>query len=240
MGSDFIDMEENVRNSLVRRKRMQMKYPHVKKVGQTSEVGTFIRRTYNIFLISIVGTSLCGVMAFFTLPPSAFIPLAIADAVLWIVCGWFGWRRPIELVFLLFTVVTGSLLGMIALRYAEAGLSHIFLNAAILTILSFVVLSIYVHMSQRNFSGLIGFLTAGFFILLGGLIVLFFIRSNIFHVGLSVLGTLVFSAWVLFDTSCIIHRSDSDLTPAIAAFELYLDLMGLFSYVLDLLDMADN
>jgi len=92
----------------------------------------------------------------------------------------------------------------------------------------------------ENFSGLIGFLTAGFFILLGGLIVLFFIRSTIFHVGLSVLGTLVFSAWVLFDTSGIIHRSDSDLTPAIAAFELYLDLIGLFSYVLNLFDMADN
>ena len=80
----------------------------------------------------------------------------------------------------------------------------------------------------------------GFWILLGGFVLLAFMDLPLFHVALSTFGALVFLCWILFDTSRIVGRWDPDLTPAIGAFELFLDIIGLFSYIWDLLDIADN
>jgi hypothetical protein len=80
----------------------------------------------------------CGLIGFFILPKSFFIPFSIADSILWIACGWFGWRSPVELVFPMFTIVTGCLLGLTAGRYSKAGTAHILLYAGIITIIMFV------------------------------------------------------------------------------------------------------
>lgn len=65
------------------------------------------------------------------------------------------------------------------------------------------------------------------------------IRIPLYHVLIAAFGTIVFLAWVLFDTSRLIHRDDPELTPALAAFELILDIVGLHRWLLDLLKELD-
>ena len=203
-------------------------------------IDSFITATYNCFLISLLGMVLFGFVGFNLLPKSWFTPICIVDGLLWVLCGWFGWRNPILIVFSLFIIFTGTSLGLTALHYAESGKSAIFTNAAMLTISVFVVLSIYVHITKRNFSGLIGFLIAGFWILLIGFFIYAFTGTAALHVGLSVFGAVVFCGWILFGTSRIISRWDPDIDPITAAFELFLDIIGLFSYMLDLRNLADD
>jgi FtsH-binding integral membrane protein len=218
---------------------MQTKRPRLGLPGQDPG-DMFVAKTYGYFVLSLVGMFACGVIGFFLLPVSWLIPFAIADAVLWILCGWFGWRNPIGLVFPVFTIVTGCVLGLTAEQYAKAGAAGTMLSAGIITVIMFTSLSVYALISKRNFSWLLGFLIAGFWILLGGFVLLAFMDFPLFHVALSTFGALVFLCWILFDTSRIVGRWDPDLTPAIGAFELFLDIIGLFSYILDLLDIADN
>ena len=143
-------------------------------------------------------------------------------------------------VFPLFVIVTGTTLGLTASIYAGAGKGDVFLDAALLTLSVFVVLSVYVHISKRNFNGLIGFLIAGFWILLIGFLLFALTGSTLLNVGLSAFGAIVFCGWILFDTSRIVRRSDPELSPQVAAFELFLNIVGLFSYILDLLDLMDD
>ena len=211
---------------------MQTKRPRYRRAGLEPD-DSFISKTYDFFLMSLIGMFGFGVVGYH-FPSDWLKPVAITDLVLWVFCGWLGWRRPIGFVFPLFTVVTGSLLGMTANLYAKVGLAHIMINAGVLTVFTFVGLSLYVLKTKRNFSGLIGFLVAGFWILLTGFALRHFFDTPLINVVLSSFGVLVFACWILFDTSRIVGRWDPELTPAIGAFELFLDIIGLFSYILDI------
>jgi FtsH-binding integral membrane protein len=197
-------------------------------------IDPFIARTYNHLLVALGGIVLCGLLSYFLLPRSWLIGLGIADCVLWILCGWCCWRQPIEFIFPLFAIITGLFLGQLAQFYAG-----IFLMAGGLTLLAFAGLSFYVHFTRTDFSFLRGFLCLAFFILLGGMILSIFTPHSAFAVGLTGFGVLTFGCWILFDTSQIIHRADETLTPAVAAFELLLDFVGMHSWLLDLLHYWD-
>src|SRR4028118_997554 len=74
-------------------------------------INPFVRRTYTVFVLSLVGICAMGFLSYALLPRAAFLPLAVADGVLWVACGWFGWRRPVQLVLPLFSLITGLFLG---------------------------------------------------------------------------------------------------------------------------------
>lgn len=161
--------------------------------------------------------------------------LSIADAIIWVLCGWFGWRRPIAVTLPLFSIITGLLLGQLAHLY-----SSVFFSATVLTLLAFTGLSAYVHITRQNFSFLRGFLCIAFFVLLGGMVLSFFFHQPLIQLALTAFGVVTFGCWILFDTSRIIHRVDEDLTPGIAAFELILDIVGLQRWLLSLLNIVDE
>lgn len=194
--------------------------------------GQFVRRTYNLLLFALLGIVGAGVAAFNFLPQAALLPIGIVDAILWIACGWFGWRRPINFVMPLFSIVTGLLLGLVA-TIVPAGM---FAQAAILTIAAFVGLSLYAHTTKQDFSYLKGFLSIAFWVILAGGLIALFLPFKLLTLGLSALGVVVFGCWILYDTGQIVNRQDPTLTPGVAAFELLLDVIGLFRWILDLLD----
>ena len=105
--------------------------------------------------------------------------------------------------------------------------------ASVLTLVTFAALSAYVHLTKQSFTFLGGFLWIAFFVLLGSGLLFIFFRSHLFELALASFGTFVFACWILYDTSQILERADDDLTPAVAAFELMLDLVGLHRWVLD-------
>ena len=190
-------------------------------------VDSYISRIYTNFFVSLVTMAILGVASYHYAPRSWQSPLAMADGVLWILCGWFGLRRPVSIVFPLFTAVTGLLLGQLAHTY-----SAVFSTATILTLCAFGGLTAYVHITGKDFSFLRGFLCVSFFLLLGGWLLAFVFHNPLFLLGWTGFGVLVFGCWILYDTSQIIHRADASLTPGIAAFELILDIVGFHRWLL--------
>jgi len=200
----------------------------------TDSEESFVRSTYRFLFFALAAIAALSIFSSYLLPKTSFAPLGIADAGIWVLCGWFGWRNPIAVVFPLFVIITGLFLGQLA-QFHKAS----FMMASILTPIVFAGLSIYVHLTKKSFTFLRGFLSVSFFVLLGSCILLLFFQSHLFELVLVAFGVLVFACWILYDTSQILERIDADFTPGIAAFELILDIVGLHRWLMDLLESKD-
>ena len=193
----------------------------------------FVARVYQILFAVLAGIVLSGVASYYWMPAKWVVPVGSADGVIWTLCGLFGWRRPVALVLPVFAAINGLSLGLLARSYTD-----VFVFASILTLTASASLAIYVHFTERDFSFLSGSIAAGSFILLIGCVLVPFSASRFDHVGFAAFGTLVFLCWILYDTSQIVDRAESELTPAIAAFELLVDIVALHSWLFDLLRQA--
>ena len=199
-------------------------------------VEAFVRDTYRWFFMNLCGIVALGFASYYLLPDSSYYPLAAADAVIWIACGWFGWRRPIALTMPLFTLITGLFLGKLASHYSP----QTFALASLLSVFTFSGLSLFVHVTKQSFSFLRGFLVVSFWVLIGGCILLPLTGIRPSTVALTGFGVIVFACWVLYDTSNIIKRADDELTAPVAALELLLDIVGLHRWVSNLLNSRSD
>jgi len=132
-------------------------------------------------------------------------------------------------------VAISPLVGFVA---AKSGM--LVAQAYMTTAVAFAGLTIYTFISRKDFSFLKGFVWTG----LIALIVLslsnyFFFESGIVHLAISGMGVLLFSAFILYDTSAIL-RDYPDNEFIAAALTLYLDVFLLFQHVLSLLGMLGD
>lgn len=117
--------------------------------------------------------------------------------------------------------------------YAAAGAGDLVLEAVFITATVFVVLTLYTLQSKWDFS----FLGAGLgmslwvLILWGLFAAIFGVQAGYVY---ALLGSLVFSLFIIYDTYMLAERHDPR-DYVIAAVELYLDLINLFLYILRLL-----
>lgn len=192
----------------------------------------FIHRTYGVLFIALIAMTFCGIVSYTLFPKVSFFPLFIIDTLLWIACGWFGLRNPIKAIFPVFLIITGLFLGQVASRYQP----DIFFTAAILTLAVFGAATFYVFFTKKDFSFLAGMLNIGFFILLAMTALLLIFKISILKLILGLFGTVVFIGWILYDTSALLHRTEEDgYSHQHAAFDLFMDIIGLFSFVRSLL-----
>ncbi len=114
----------------------------------------------------------------------------------------------------------------------------VIVQASVLTTTVFGALSCYVLISRKDFSFLGGILTVGLVIALGGIVMLwigsFFFNVEIFHIAMSIFLVILFSGYVLYDTSNVIHRYATDMVVP-AALALMVDFIILFRQILFLL-----
>lgn len=190
----------------------------------------FIKQTYLIFLVGLSSMFVLGLFSYFVLPQSLRWPLGLIDSLLWVVCGWFGLRQPVKLIFPVFIVITGLFFGQLA--RANAGL---FMTSALLSVLVFAAVTAYVFSSDRDFSFLRDKLSYGFWFLIAGSLLLLFIKVSFLSLLLGIVGTVIFIGWLLYDTSQILDRMDGDYPPASGAFDLMMDIVGLRSWIESLL-----
>lgn len=111
-------------------------------------------------------------------------------------------------------------------------------DAFLLASTAFAGLSAYTLVSKKDFSYLGGFLSMGFFVVLGGLLLSFFVHSSVFGLAIDSAGVLLFGGFILYDTSKIL-RSGND-NPVGAAIFLYLDFLNLFLFLLSILSSRRN
>jgi FtsH-binding integral membrane protein len=82
-------------------------------------------------------------------------------------------------------------------------------------------------------------LTIGLFMVIGLMFVNFFVQSTTLDLGLSIIGVIIFSGFILVDTSRILRRAH-EIPPTLAALNLYLDFLNLFLMLLRLLSGGRN
>jgi FtsH-binding integral membrane protein len=207
----------------------------------------FIRKVYGVLTLQMMLT--IGMAAVFMLVPSInqfvistpslfYVAMALSLGVMFpLVC--YRKSYPANLVLLgVWTFVEAYTLGLVCAIYANEGSGMVVLQAFIITFAIFFFLTAVTFVSKIDFSFL------GFGLMIGtvGLLVWGFIAWvvgwNITFV-YSLIGAILFSLWILYDTSQILHRLEPD-DWVIACVELYLDILNLFLFILTLLSSSDN
>lgn len=143
-----------------------------------------------------------------------------------------------------FTVFESHLVGMVCARYAEIGAGYLVLEAFFITMAIFGGITAYCFVSRKDFSFLGGFLFAGLVALLGATFINFIMGitghySKGFAFIISIAGALVFTGFILFDTSLIMEKLSPD-EYILAAINLYLDIINLFLYILQILSRSQD
>ena len=196
----------------------------------------FLQQTYRVFLLSLGTMFLLGLVSFFTFPAASKWVLGILDTIIWVACGWFGLRQPIKAVSTVFVVITGLFLGMVA--RSNPGL---FVASTLLTLIMFAGLTLYVHQTARDFSNLRPILNMAFWVMLALGVVFIFFSTSLLSLIIGLVGTAVFTGWILYDTQQILLRADNDYgyTPIQGSFELLMDIVGLRSSIQNMMSYFD-
>jgi modulator of FtsH protease len=127
----------------------------------------------------------------------------------------------------------GYLLGPILNRYlGMQGGAEVVSSAFAMTALVFGGLSAYVLITRKDMSFLGGFITAGFFVLLGAVLASMFFQISGLQLAISAGFVLFSSVCILFQTSAIIQGGERNYI--MATISLYVSIYNLFVSLLQL------
>lgn len=137
-----------------------------------------------------------------------------------------------------FTVLMSMSVAGICAAYQSAGLGYLILEAFAITAGCFLGLTLYACKSGQDFSWLGGLLSMGLF---GMIMFSFFGWIFGFHGGVifALFGVVLFCGFILYDTHRILQIYGPD-DAIMASIELYLDIMNLFLYILEILSSMNG
>lgn len=140
-----------------------------------------------------------------------------------------------------FTFVSGVIISptlyAIAHGYISGTGPGIIYDALFLTSLVFGALTAYVFITKKDFSYMGASLTIGLFMVIGISLVNLFVQSTTMDLALSAIIVILFSGFILYDTSKILKNAH-EIPPTLAALNLYLDFLNLFMAILRLLSRS--
>ena len=213
--------------------------PTFERTGE--ERATLVRRTYGLVFVGVVvtvlGAALClSQPALFAMSAQhPIITMLATFAPLWMVMRMPRTYPQNILLTLLFTFIEGIFIAPF-LAYAEQRTPGVIGEAALLTLSTFGVLSLYAMFSKRDFSAWGSFFITGLWVLFGTMILNIFLKSSLASLWIAGAGVLVFSGLLVFDTWRIVRSGQygaDDYVPA--AVQIYLDLLNLFLFFVRLL-----
>ena len=204
----------------------------------TTVQSAFVRKVYSLFFFSALVTVLVGAFCFQADVASALLPLLpvlmIAEFVLIIAMGFTRKATGLNIGLLyLFAALNGAVMGPILLRYNEM-MPGLPFQAALLTLTIFGGLTLYVMQTGKDFSFLGGMLMVALIALIVTGFVMMFFHVAALYLLYSFAGAVIFGGFVLYDTSNIMRRLGPGDEVA-GAISLYLDLVNLFWYILQIL-----
>ncbi|KAM4855304.1 protein lifeguard 1-like [Urocitellus parryii] len=171
----------------------------------------------------------------YALFPAFFVVLIILAC-----CGNLRRQVPANYILLgFFTLLQGLLLGTISVFYNAEEV----LWATAATTLVTLALTIFALQTKWDFTLLNGMLFVFLFVLVIYGILLIFIRSYWLHVLYAGLGTVLFSMYLVMDVQLMVggrhHHSDLDPEEYVfAALNIYLDIINLFLFILQLIGLG--
>ena len=206
---------------------------HGQQVEQ-QEISKDLRNTYSLLALTL---AFSGVMAFVAQQmrvgyPNIFVVLIGFYGLFFLTNKLRDSAWGIVSTFAL-TGFMGFILGPILNRYlGMAGGAEVVSSAFAMTALVFGGLSAYVLITRKDMSFLSGFITAGFFVLLGAVVASFFFQISGLQLAISAGFVLFSSVCILFQTSAIIHGGERNYI--MATISLYVSIYNLFVSLLQL------
>jgi FtsH-binding integral membrane protein len=203
------------------------------------ERATLVRRTYGLVFASVIVTM---IGAAFGLSQPALMAAVARHPIIAFLCMlaplWLAMRAPrafprnILLTFL-FTFAEGVWLSPVLFIYGRTQ-PGVIGQAALLTLSTFGVLTLYATLSRRDFSAWGSFFIVGLWVLLGTVLLNLFFRNPAASLWTSAGALLVFSGLLVYDTWRLrnVYGPEDYVT---AAVQIYLDLINMFVAILNLL-----
>jgi len=132
-----------------------------------------------------------------------------------------------------FTGLLGVTIGPIVGHYIGMGGADAVTSALGLTAFAFLGLSGFALITRKDFNFLSSFLTVGFFVILGAVVLSFFIQSSVFSLAISAALVLFASAAILYETGSIVNGGQTNYI--LAAVSLYASIYNMFMSLLHIL-----
>lgn len=194
-----------------------------------------LKNTYLLLSMTILFSA---VMAFIAVqmniaPVNWIVSLVVTIGLLFAVHKTAESSLGLVLVFA-FTGWLGFTLGPILNLYLSLpGGADILVQALGGTGLIFFALSGYVLTTRKDFSFMSGFLFVGLIVLVVAMLANIFLEISALSLAISAVSILLFSGFILYDTSNIIHGGETNYIRATVS--LYLNIYNLFTSLLSLL-----
>lgn len=165
------------------------------------------------------------------------LPIAIIEIVIALVLGIrLAKMHPLtmKILYVIYSILTGVTFSVIFVAFEVSSLISIFIITAII----FALLAFYGYTTKRDLTkiGTIA-LIALLGIIIGGILNIFIFKSTMFDTVLTMLGVLIFIAYIAYDVNKVKQLMlviGEEKTAVYGAFQLYLDFINLFIRLLEL------
>jgi modulator of FtsH protease len=206
---------------------------HEAAVSSSVSANTVLKNTYWLLGGTLAFSALIAYLSMNAPRPGFLVVLAGFYGLLFLTYKLQNSAWGLASVFAL-TGFMGYTLGPVIGAFAGAGAMHIVANALTMTAIVFFGLSAYAITTKKDFSFLSGFLTAGFFVLLGAMVISFFVQSSILQLAISAGFAIFSSAAILYQTGQIVRGGETNyilatVTLFVSIYNLFLSLLSLLS-----------
>jgi len=200
---------------------------------------TVMSQVLGLLGFSFVFTALGGLIGI-NVGPAGYSLGLIASLVFLVALMLLKDHAPLNLTLMYaFATADGLVLGGILEDYVQAGLGGAIVDAAGTTAVVTLVASVYGITTKCDLRGLSGILTIGLLALLGALIVGLFVQMTALQLVVAVVGALLFTAFITVDMQRVARTPAASGGDAILmAVSVYLDIVNLFLYLLQLFGMG--
>ncbi|KJR29986.1 BAX inhibitor protein [Vibrio navarrensis] len=207
----------------------------------TLQTNKVLKNTYFLLSMTLV-TSAIAAMATMAMGISPIVALVMQLAAIGIL--FFALPRSINssmgIVWtFVFTTLMGGALGPMLTYYASIPSGPTIIAQALgLTGMVFLGLSAYTITSKKDFSFMRNFLVAGLIIVIVAAIINIFVGSTLGQLVISSVSALVFSGFILYDTSRIVRGEETNYVSA--TISMYLNILNLFTSLLSILGIMND
>ncbi|MBZ7964710.1 MULTISPECIES: Bax inhibitor-1/YccA family protein [Campylobacter] len=208
---------------------------------RTSDLGIFIKQTYQLFAASLLAATVGAYVGIFALA-SFFIESLVTFWILFAIelgllfaLMYKKKEAPLNLILLFaFTFCSGLTLTplLISVLALPAG-GIIIAQAFALTTVAFAGLSIFAMNTKKDFTVMGKALFIVLLVVIAASLLNIFLHSSVFSLVISSVSAILFSFYILYDTQNIIRGNYE--TPIEGAVALYLDFVNLFINLLNIL-----
>ncbi|MED4534887.1 Bax inhibitor-1/YccA family protein [Metabacillus fastidiosus] len=194
---------------------------------------SMLQKVLNTFIITLL-IATAGLYIGQFVPAALMLPLAIAEVIMIIAAFWLRKRKAVGYTFVFaFAFISGITTFPIVSHYASVAGAQVVLMAFGTTFCIFTVMGFIGAKTKKDLSFLGSFLlVAVLAMIFVGIFSIFSPLNSVALLGFSVIGTIVFSLYILYDFNQMKHRGITEDMIPLLALSLYLDFINLFINIL--------